>query len=100
MAFYVVENCEREQDIIALNNLDYAEDKIIELCENLESGGVHSLEIASGLLFTAHYLLTQESKNNAKRYYKYLLKQCREQLNALPELLDSAQEHRNAQNAS
>ncbi len=97
MTFYVVENCESEQDIIAINNIDYVEDKIIEMCEFLESGGVHSLEIASGLLFTAHYILTKESENNAKKYYKYLLKQCREQLNALPELLDSAQDHKKAQ---
>ncbi|MGH1402840.1 MAG: hypothetical protein ACRBDL_01205 [Alphaproteobacteria bacterium] len=89
MTFYMQAH-NQDDNYIAVDNLDYVEDKLIELCDYLQSGGVHGLEVASGLLFTAHYILTRESEHNAQKYYRYLLKQCREQLNALPELVETA----------
>lgn len=90
MTFYVVNNDSPSDDYVAIDNLDYVEDKLIALCECFESAGVHGLEVASGLLFTVHYILTRESEYNTQKYYKHLLKQCREQLNALPELVEHA----------
>lgn len=91
MTFYVLPyGANKDDEFIALDNIDYVEDKLIELCEDLEKCGVHILEISSALLFTMHYMLAQQPNNsNAEKYHRYLFKQYNEQIKALPELEDN-----------
>ena len=75
-------------DISAVDNQDYAEDKLIELCETMESSGLNLLEITSALVFVTHYLLSRKDNRDAEKYYRYLLKQCHAQIEALHEFYE------------
>ena len=78
----------RRDDFVAVEHLDYTEDKLIELCEDMQREGVHLLEITSALIFATHYLLSSEQKEVAEKYYRFLSKQCTEQMDALHEFYD------------
>ncbi|MGH1376256.1 MAG: hypothetical protein ACRBCK_07910 [Alphaproteobacteria bacterium] len=75
-------------EIISVEHQDYVEDKFISLCNELESIGIHTLEIASGMMFVTHYLLSQKDNKEAEKYYKYLAKQCQNQIEALHEFYE------------
>ena len=77
---------EDDVELIAVDNQDYVEDKLIEICEEMTSGGVHLLEITSALIFVTHYMLCKDESSNTEKYYRYLLKQCQVQIEALHEL--------------
>ncbi len=75
-------------EIIAIENQDYVEDQLIKLCNKLHDEGINTAELASGLLFTLHYILCREQSQDAKAYYTYLLKQCRNQIDSMPEFYE------------
>lgn len=75
-------------DFITAENLDYVEDKLIGLCEDMKRDGVHLLELTSALIFVTHFLLSEESNDVAARYYRFLSKQCQEQIDALHEFYE------------
>lgn len=82
----IADNKQFETEIILIENQDYVEDKLIALCDDLERAGVKDIEIASGLIFTLHYLLCKkENTREAQQYYKFLLKQCRQNVEAMEE---------------
>ncbi|MDH5723676.1 MAG: hypothetical protein OEY94_10200 [Alphaproteobacteria bacterium] len=79
-------NEQYESEIILIEHQEHVEDKLITLCENLERTGVKDIEIASGLIFTLHYILCKkENPKEARQYYKFLLKQCRQNIEAIEE---------------
>jgi hypothetical protein len=77
-----------ETEFVLVENQDYVEDKLFALCEDLERCGVKDIEIASGLLFTLHYMLSKRDIREARKYYSCLLKQCHEQIEALHEFYE------------
>lgn len=90
MSIYVqIYNHDRsDTEIISMEHQDYVEDKFISLCNELESIGIHTLEIASGMMFVTHYLMCQKDNREAEKYYRYLAKQCQNQIEALHEFYE------------
>lgn len=80
------ENSIAAHDITAADNLEQIEDRLVEICDQMERNGHQTLEIASSLIFVTHYLLCRDENNNTTRDYHYLLKQCQSQIDAMHEL--------------
>ncbi len=70
-------------ELIAQENQEIAEDKLIALCDQLLLDGMNTAEIISGLLFTMHYVVSNEEENDTSLYYSYLLEQCKSQIQAV-----------------
>ncbi len=75
-------------EVIVFENQDYVEDRLISLCDDIANDDVSIAEIASGLLFTLHYILCKQGSEEAKKYYSFLLNQCRQQIEAMNEFYE------------
>ncbi|GEM_PF-5180389 len=75
-------------ELIILENQDHVEDKLVSLCDELAKDDISTVEIASGLLFTLHYILCQQETKDVQQCYDFLLNQCRKQIEALHEFYE------------